>query len=356
MKLPELYIKFLADKIAPLSSNAAQQALKDLEQWQSYLKKLPTQGGITAMAQRHYDDMMNSRIGKSRLETHCNIIEEKTSEMIKVLRVSEAVAKQGYRGLRGILRNAFPNKTKWLDDELEFDMTQTEIRKCKDAMTPLINAVLKMNNISDKRRKHVLFDLEMLGLDDYTQQLELDVTALKAPVERDDGTKLFYRVHIDFMGYTYTLLKSEMDFKRLIERFAVTFLNPFVVIPPEKHGFSFGSFTKSKEQRNAKHYAIFLQTMSEKLCIPQFWRLVECQTPEFRAHVIGRDDDTTNESWPKRQVMVDYRVHVTHNNVFRFAHILRSRFMRLHKRLEDHAKKTGLKRGSIPPLKMLERR
>ena len=79
---------------------------------------------------------------------------------------------------------------------------------------------------------------------------------------------------------------------------------------------------------------------------------MECTTPEFKAHVIGRDDDTTNESLKaKRQVMVDYRVHVTHNNVFRFAHIPRSRFMVLHKRLEDHAKKTGLKRGSIPPFK-----
>ena len=269
MKLPELYIKFLATEIAPLSSFAAQQALKDLEQWQHYLKKLPTQGGVTAMAQRHYDDMMNSRVGQSRLNTHRNIIEEKTSEMIKVLRVSEAVAKKGYRGLRGILRNAFPNKTKWLDDELEFDMTQTEIRKCKDAMTPLINVVLKMNKISDKRRKHVLFDLEMLGIDDFTQQLELEVTALKKPVERDDGTKLLYRVHIDFMGYAYTLLKSEMHFKRLIE-YSVKFQHPDVVIPPEKHGFSFGSFTKSKEQRNAKHYSRFLQTMSvrgKKKCV-----------------------------------------------------------------------------------------
>ncbi len=269
MKLPELYIKFLATEIAPLSSFAAQQALKDLEQWQHYLKKLPTQGGVTAMAQRHYDDMMNSRVGQSRLNTHRNIIEEKTSEMIKVLRVSEAVAKKGYRGLRGILRNAFPNKTKWLDDELEFDMTKDEIRKCKDAMTPLINVVLKMNKISDKRRKHVLFDLEMLGIDDFTQQLELEVTALKKPVERDDGTKLLYRVHIDFMGYAYTLLKSEMHFKRLIE-YTVKFQHPDVVIPPEKHGFSFGSFTKSKEQRNAKHYSRFLQTMSvrgKKKCV-----------------------------------------------------------------------------------------
>ena len=268
----------------------------------------------------------NNNINR-RLKTHCKIIEEKTSEMIKVLRVSQAVAKQGYRGLRSILRKDFPQKTKWLDEGLESEMTQSETRKAKESMKPIIEVVLMMNKISDKRRKHVLFDLEMLGMNDITQQLEIEVTALKKPVHIDQHTKLAYAVHIEFMGFTYTLLKSDNHFKRLIE-YIKKFQNPDVVIPPEKNRFSFGSFTKTKEQRNAKHFTKFLRTISIYLCIPQFWSFVECTTPEFKAHVIGRDDDTTNESLSaKRKVMVDYRVHVTHNNAFRFAHIPRSRFM-----------------------------
>ena len=52
----------------------------------------------------------------------------------------------------------------------------------------------------------------------------------------------------------------------------------------------------------------------------------------------------------KRQIMVDYRVHVTHNNVFRFAHVPRTRFIVLHKKLQLHAKQIGTSKSSIPSL------
>jgi len=65
VKLPELYMKFIANNIAPLSSNSASQALTDLEQWQPYLKQLPTKNdGITAKAQRNHDEAMKSRNGE----------------------------------------------------------------------------------------------------------------------------------------------------------------------------------------------------------------------------------------------------------------------------------------------------